>query len=118
MSQKVKTIPLSSIRENDVALRGVDQESEEYLGLRDSIKNVGITNSISVRQKTDEVDGVKVEYYEICDGLQRYTACTELGLTDIPAIIVSLNMSTMICVIEIRLHEQVTIIKPLRLATG
>lgn len=87
----VKTVALSSIRENPVALRGVDRESESFLGLRDSIAEVGLLCPISVREKSEVVEGVKVDFYEVVDGLHRYTASVEAGLQDIPVIVKDLN---------------------------
>lgn len=75
-------IPLSSVRANEVALRGVNRASEQFLGLVESIKQQGILSAISVRLA---VDPAGVEYYEIIDGLQRFTSAGEAGLTEIPA---------------------------------
>jgi ParB family chromosome partitioning protein len=94
MSQpEVKVIPITAIRENPVALRSVDTECEEYVGLRDSVAKVGILDPISVRRRTEDVDGTVVEYYEIVNGLHRYTAATEVGLTVVPVNVVTLNDS-------------------------
>jgi len=88
---EVKVVPLSSIRENQVALRGVDKEGEDYVGLRDSIARIGIMNPISVRRRTEDVDGTTVEYYEIVDGLHRYTSAVDAGLESIPVNVVDLD---------------------------
>ncbi len=84
-------IPMSQVRENPVALRSVNRESEAFLGLRDSISEKGILNPIGVRRKVDTVDGVDVEYFEVVDGLHRYTAACEAGLTEIPVSVLALN---------------------------
>lgn len=83
MSQvyNLRTVPVAQIRENKVALRGVDREGEKYMQMRDSVKNRGYINPISVREKTDETGQ---PYYEIVDGLQRYSCALDLGLTEIP----------------------------------
>lgn len=86
-----RVISVSEIRENPVALRAVNRESEEYIGLRDSIKDVGILNAINVRERTETVDGQETTYYEIIDGLHRYTAATDVGLPKILVQVVSLN---------------------------
>lgn len=90
MSQSV-TVALSDIRENPVALRAVDRESEAYAGLRDSIRRIGILNAISLREKTETIDGAEIVYYELCDGLNRYSAAKDAGLTEIPAVLLSLT---------------------------
>jgi ParB/RepB/Spo0J family partition protein len=92
MSQpEVKVVPISSIRENPVALRNVDRDCEEYLGLRDSIQRSGILCSISVRKRSEDVDGTVVEFFEIVDGLHRYTAATDVGLDVIPVSVLELD---------------------------
>lgn len=92
MSQiTVDVIPISEIRENPVALRTVNRESETYLGLLDSIRSVGILNAINVRQQQEEVDGETRTYYELVDGLHRYTCALDAGLTEIPVQVVSLD---------------------------
>ncbi|MFA5758457.1 MAG: ParB/RepB/Spo0J family partition protein [Clostridia bacterium] len=88
---EVKVVKIKSIRENPVALRSVDRESEEYLGLRDSISRMGVLNPINVRRRSEEVEGVKVDYYELVDGLHRYTSAVEAGLDSIPVNILTLE---------------------------
>jgi len=88
---EVKVVSLLSIRENPVALRGVNTESEEYVGLRDSIARLGVLSPLSVRRRTENVSGSEVEYYELVDGLHRYTAANDAGLQEVPVNIVSLD---------------------------
>ena len=87
----VRVINVTEVRENPVALRAVDRESEEYVGLRDSIAAKGILNPINVRRRTEDVEGVEVNYYELIDGLHRYTAACECGLTTLPVSVLSLD---------------------------
>ena len=87
----VRVVSLSTIRENPVALRTVNRESEEYVGLRDSIADVGILNPINVRARVEDVDGDTVEYYEVCDGLHRYSCALDIGLKEMAINIVDLN---------------------------
>jgi ParB/RepB/Spo0J family partition protein len=87
----VPTIPVTSIRENPVALRGVNKESEQYIGLCDSIRDVGILNPINVREQTDDESGQS--YFELVDGLHRYSAACDVGISDIPVNIVALDDS-------------------------
>lgn len=84
----LQNIPLSQIRVNPVALRGVDKEGEQYIHLRDSVARQGVLTAISVRSKYD-TDGTP--YYELCDGLQRYTASCDVGKETIPAQILDLS---------------------------
>jgi len=81
-------IPLKDIRENEVALRSVNRESEQYKGLVDSIRKSGILNAISVRPMKDAGG---TEFYELIDGLHRFTASQDAGLTKIPAIVKSVE---------------------------
>jgi ParB family chromosome partitioning protein len=91
MTREVTNVRLEDIRENPVALRAVDRESEDYLGLCDSIRSIGVLNAISLRRKTEDVDGTEVTFYELCDGLHRYSAAKDAGLVEVPAIIVDLD---------------------------
>ncbi len=94
---EVKEILLSEIRENPVALRAVNRESEVYVGLRDSISAVGLLNPVNVRERTEMVpgaegeDSTEVTYYELLDGLHRFSAARDIGIKTIPIHIVSLN---------------------------
>lgn len=78
-------VAISDIRPNPVALRAVDRDSEAYTQLRDSVADpaIGLINPISVRKQSEEVEGETIDYYEIVDGLHRYTACAEAGFEEI-----------------------------------
>lgn len=91
MSTNVQVVKLSDIRENPVALRAVDRESEAFLGLRDSIRESGLLNAISLREKSIVVDGVEIKFFELIDGLHRYSAAKDAGLDEIPAILLDLS---------------------------
>jgi ParB family chromosome partitioning protein len=82
------TIPIDKIKENPVALRGVNRQAETFIGLVDSIKKIGVLKPINVREKDD---GSGEPHYELIDGLQRFSASCEAGLTEIPAYIVPLQ---------------------------
>lgn len=84
----LKKVLLSDIRENDVALRTVNRESEEYLGLVESIRSKGFIGAISVRQREDE-DGTI--YYELIDGLHRFNASKDAGRENINVDVVDLD---------------------------
>jgi len=89
MSGTPAVVAISDIRPNPVALRAVDRESEDYINLRDSVADpsIGILNPINVRERVEDVEGDTVTYYEIIDGLHRYTAASECGLETIPVLI-------------------------------
>ena len=87
----VRVIKLADVRENPVALRAVNRECEEYVGLRDSIGEVGILNPINVREQSEEIDGEVISYFEICDGLHRYSCALDLGLPEIGVNVVELD---------------------------
>ena len=92
----LRTIKTSEIRENPVALRAVDRESESYIGLRDSIALVGVMNAINVRERTEVVEDVTITYYELCDGLHRYTAAVDAGITELNVQILTLDNAAML----------------------
>lgn len=85
----LREILLSDIRENPVALRAVNRTSEEYQGLVQSIREKGFLGAITVRARVDEE--TEKEYYEIVDGLHRFSASKDADLKEIPAQIVDLN---------------------------
>lgn len=87
----VSHVKVADIRENPVALRTIDRESEGYAGLRDSIANAGLLNPISVRERQEDVDGKIIKYFEVIDGLHRYSAACDAGLVEIPALIIDLS---------------------------
>lgn len=76
-------VPTSAIRENKDMLRGCNKQSEGFSELRASIKAKGILNSITVR---DLGDGT----YGLIDGLQRWQACLDLAVPEIPANIITI----------------------------
>ena len=79
MDDKIEFLPITSLREPRVKLRDVNRESLEYLEMRDSILDNGILQSLLVRPQA--------EFYEIIEGLHRYTASKEVGLENLPCII-------------------------------
>lgn len=88
MGQLAK-IKIVDVRENPVALRTVDRESEQYLGLCESIKSKGFVGAITVREKVDPE--TKRTYFELIDGLHRFSAARDVGLTEINADILALD---------------------------
>jgi len=84
----IRTVLLSEIRENPVALRTVNKNSESFLGLVDSIRSKGFLGSITGREKNDDAGAT---YVEITDGLHRYSAAKDAGLDSIPVDILSMT---------------------------
>lgn len=79
-----QNVPLECIRPNLVALRPAELESDEFQELKTSIKQLGeLLQPVRIRPQTDESSGEA--YFELIDGLQRYTAVTQLGWETIPA---------------------------------
>jgi ParB/RepB/Spo0J family partition protein len=89
---KLDNVPTAKIRENAVALRPVDKESEGYLQLADSVKKRGILNPILVREFEDP-DNPGNMLYGLIDGLQRYNAALDAGMKTIPAKIVTMDQA-------------------------
>lgn len=86
---KLICVPVGEIRENPVALRSVNRESEQYLGLVDSMRQKGFLGAITVREKVDADTGDS--FYELVDGLHRYNAAKDAGLAEINVDVVDLN---------------------------
>jgi len=82
LPDELRLIPLDQIAEPWVILRAVSRESVEYLELRDSLAAKGLVNSICVRPSVR-----RPGYYEVVDGLYRYTAACELRLPALPCIV-------------------------------
>lgn len=85
----LRVIPLSDIRENPVALRSVNRTSEEYQGLVQSIREKGFLGAITVRARIDEE--TQQEYFELVDGLHRFSASKDADLTEINVDVVDLD---------------------------
>jgi len=85
----LEVIALEMVRENPVALRTVNRQSEEYAGLVASIQEKGFLGAITVRKKVDEES--KEEFFELIDGLHRFSAAKDAGLTEIKVDIVDLD---------------------------
>jgi ParB/RepB/Spo0J family partition protein len=86
---ELREINLDQIVENPVALRSVDVEAEDFVGLAESVKARGVLTPILIRPIPSETPGV--EKFGLINGLQRFTAAKLAGLTSIPAKIVSMN---------------------------
>lgn len=86
---KLTVVALTDIKENTVALRAVNRDDEKYLGLVESIRSKGFFGAITVRQKTDADSGQ--DYYELVDGLHRFSASKDAGLEEINVDIVDLD---------------------------
>lgn len=89
MANALKVIPLTSIRENPVALRTVNRGDPDYICLIDSIKDRGVLNPILVRELPKGDDGAQL--YGLIDGLHRFSACCDGGLDAIPAQIINMD---------------------------
>jgi ParB/RepB/Spo0J family partition protein len=92
-TDRVAIIPLSSIKENQVGLRPVDRESEEYLSLVDSVKEKGIMNPISVRELPGKDEKTGESTYGLIDGLHRFYAANDAGLKEIPVLVKSMEQA-------------------------
>lgn len=88
-ASRMEMIPTSLIRKSDVALRGVQRQTEKYQLLLQSVKTKGILNSITVREQIDPTTGTK--FYGLIDGLQRFTAAGDAGLTEVPCHVVNMD---------------------------
>ena len=89
MGEVLEMVAVAKIRENPAALREVKRDSEKYQELVDSIKSKGILNPPLGRQCKDPETGD--EYIGLIDGLQRFNAAKDAGLTEIPMLIKDMN---------------------------
>ena len=85
----LEVINISKIRENPVALRAVNRQDENYVGLVESIRTKGFLGAITVRAKVDLES--KEQFYELVDGLHRFCAAKDAGLETIKVDVVDLN---------------------------
>lgn len=86
---KLQIVKIENIRENKVALRNVNLQSEDYLGLVESIRSKGFMGAITVRTRTDEATGEV--FFELVDGLHRLNAARDAGLTEINVDVLDLD---------------------------
>lgn len=86
---EIRTVKISQIRENPIALRAVNREHEGYLGLVDSMRVQGFFGAITGREKSDPDSGES--YIELLDGLHRFSAAMDAGLTEVNVDIKSLD---------------------------
>lgn len=83
----LSNIKLEMVRENPEAIRNVNRQGEDYLGLVDSIKTKGFLGTITVREMKDG----EGEYYVVVDGMHRFLAAKDAGLDEIPCNIATLD---------------------------
>jgi len=80
---------LTLVKPAATALRKVDKNGAKFKEIVTSVAKMGILNPIPAQKRVDEE--TQEEYYEICDGLHRYTAAIECGLEEIPINLVELD---------------------------
>ena len=85
----VKMIAIGLITKSEASLRDVNTSNEEYQALVQSVAKKGILNSILVRELNTDANGVT--HYGLIDGLQRFTAAGDVGLSEVPARIVAMD---------------------------
>lgn len=90
----LRVLKISEIRTNPVALREVDKESEAYQTLCHDIGKRGILLGLTVMVKKDEA--TQEEFYQIVDGLHRYSAALDNGLEEIPVNVLDIAESEVI----------------------
>jgi ParB/RepB/Spo0J family partition protein len=99
----IETVAIEKIRENPVALRAVNKQSEDYLGIVDSIRRRGFLGSITGRKKKDEAGQ---EFIEITDGLHRYSAARDAGIKQLPVDILTMDdAATLEAQIMLNVHK-------------
>ena len=91
--QTVEMIPVALIEKSDIALRGVNRQSEEFQLLVRSVKKKGVLQSLLVRKI--ELPG-GITKYGLIDGLQRFSAAQEAGVPTVPARIVEMDDAEML----------------------
>jgi len=96
-------LKMEDVRPSNIALRSVDRRSDYYEKLR-KFAYYSKVKPITVRKRLDLYDD-KI-YYEIIDGLHRYTVCKELGYTHIPARIVNCQDSEEAMIMQIMCSKE------------
>lgn len=103
-SHTLQTMPVDSIVPSKDNARHIDQKSQSFLELRESIKASGVQEPIHVwphpRRKNK---------YEIRCGERRWLACKNLRHKTIPAIVhrgISIQTAMLLTVIENKFHEK------------
>lgn len=79
----VRNISIDLIRENPDAMRAVNKQGEAYKGLVVSIMQQGFNGAITVRKVTEGNE----EFYVLVDGMHRFSAAKDAGLTEIPCVV-------------------------------
>lgn len=78
------------------------QDNEEMERLAESIKQNGVVSPIIVRPKENTADE-----YEIISGHRRVMACRKAGITEVPALVVSLDRDAVaIVLVDSNLHRE------------
>jgi ParB/RepB/Spo0J family partition protein len=88
-NESLRYVPIALIRENPIALREVNKGVEEYTGLVESVKQVGILLPITVREVRDPETGQK--FFSLIDGLHRYNAAQDAGLEEVPVHVLTMD---------------------------
>lgn len=76
---KIRFVPIDDVIPNEYNPK--DKQTPEYLTIKNGIEKKGLRGVIYVRWKEKINDR---QTYEIVDGEQRWTACKELGIKEIP----------------------------------
>ena len=85
MNEKLQVLPINSITIGQENLRAVRETDLAFIEIRESIKAKGVLMPIVVSPKKDANGD---DYYLLVDGAHRYTACSQLGLEEIPCSII------------------------------
>ncbi len=89
--QNETRVPVKECQANPELLRGIDREDEQYKSFRTSVEAKGVLQPILVRPiAADKVIEGGPKYF-IVDGLQRWSASCDAGLSDIPVRIVEMT---------------------------
>lgn len=83
MSNSIMEIPIRQILPAHSMLRPVREDSLEFMELVDSMRDVGVLKSLLVRRHP-----TRQGYYEVIDGMWRFSAARHLTVTDLPCILV------------------------------
>lgn len=84
MASESLTVPLAQLLVSETNARKdkeAGQEDASVAGLAQSIKEHGLLNPLTVRRRPDG-------RYEILAGQRRYLACRQLGLREVPVVVV------------------------------
>lgn len=84
-------LPVSHLTVEKHQLRGAQRDDLEYEMMRDSIKKVGVLETILVREAPDLIEDDGEMRYRVIDGTQRFSCAQDVGHLTIPCHVINMT---------------------------